>query len=63
MLKIDYLSKEGNIKIITKFKSGNTVYPSAIRILATVNKKHYFKRKRQNYEINGILQQTKQRLS
>jgi len=45
MLKMDYVSKQGNIKIITKFKSGIILYPSRIRILAMVNKKHYFKRK------------------
>jgi hypothetical protein len=46
MLKIDYLSKQGNIKIITRFKSGIILYPSRIRILAMVNKKHIISREK-----------------
>ena len=46
MLKIDYLSKQGNIKIITKSKSGIILYPSRIRILAMVNKKRIISREK-----------------
>jgi hypothetical protein len=45
MLKIDYLSKQGNIKIMTKFKSGIILYPT-IRILAMVNEKHIISREK-----------------
>ena len=54
MLKIDYVLKQGNIKIITKFKSGIILYHSRIRILAVVNKKDIIQDKIQNSEINGI---------
>ena len=49
MLKIDYLSKQGNIKIITKSKSGIILYPSRIRILAMVNKKVLFQEKKTQF--------------
>jgi hypothetical protein len=62
MLKVDYLSKQGNIKIINEFKSGIIIYPSrvGIKILVMVNKKtYYFKRKRQNYEMAFCRQQNR----
>lgn len=46
MLKIDYQSKQGNIKIITRFKNGIILYRSRIRILAMVNKKHIISREK-----------------
>jgi len=48
MLKTD-ISKQGNIKIITKFRSGIILYPSTIRILAMVNKKHIISREKTEF--------------